>query len=93
VAGGILLLGLLVLVVAGDWWPWVLLVVGVSAASDRLLDGRFRQALAVLVVALLVTVPMAWMSDDSIPMAWIVSFVLIAIGVASIVKALTPRSV
>jgi hypothetical protein len=51
-ASGIMLIGIGILLFTGWWWPGIMVVVGLSAAADRFLQGRPLQAAAVLLLFL-----------------------------------------
>jgi hypothetical protein len=89
VAGGLILIGIGVLMVTGWWWPGIMVVIGVALAADRWLSGRPRDAIVVLGIFLAIPVGIAVLTNIDIPWIWVFALVLIGIGVAGVVKAVS----
>jgi hypothetical protein len=66
-------------------------VIGVALASERWLSGSTREAMAVLGIFLAIPVGIAVMTNIDIPWIWVIALVLIGLGTAGVVKALSPR--
>lgn len=91
VAGGIILVGIGVLALTGWWWPGIMLVIGCGLAAERFLRGENVQALGVLALFLAIPLVISVLQNIDIPWSLIGPFVLIALGLAVVVKAVTQR--
>jgi hypothetical protein len=89
VAGGLILVGIGVLLITGWWWPGIMVVIGVAVAAERWLSGRTREAILVLGIFLAIPVGIAVLTSVDIPWIWVIALVLIGLGVAGVVKAVS----
>ena len=89
VAGGLILIGIGVLLITGWWWPGIMVVIGVALAVARWLSGSTREAILVLGIFLAIPVAIALLTNIDIPWLWVFALVLMAIGVAGVVKAMS----
>lgn len=89
VAGGLILIGIGVLLITGWWWPGIMVVIGVALAVERWLSGSTREALLVLGIFLAIPLAIALLTSIDIPWLWVFALVLIGIGAAGVVKAMS----
>jgi hypothetical protein len=89
VAGGLILIGIGVLLITGWWWPGIMVVIGVALAAERWLSGSAREAIMVLGIFLAIPVVIALMTNIDIPWIWLIALVLIGLGAAGVVKAMS----
>ena len=88
-AGALILIGIGILIITGWWWPGIMVVLGVAIAAERLVAGRYVEAVVALAIFLSIPVAISLMTSIDIPWAWVVGLVLIGVGGAGAVKALT----
>lgn len=89
VGGGILLLGIGLLIITGWWWPGIMLVLGVAFAVERLLQGRTRDAVVVAVIFIVVPLLISTAQQIHVPVSWVIGFIVAALGVGVLVRALS----
>ena len=89
VAGGVVLVGIGMLALTGWWWPGIMLVIGCGLAAERLLRGEFFQAVAVFALFLAIPLGVSLLQHIDIPWSLVGPFVLVAAGLAIIVRAVT----
>ena len=89
IAGGVILIGIGMLALTGWWWPGIMLVVGCGLAAERLLRGEFVQAVAVFTLFLAIPIGVSLLQRIDIPWSLVGPFVLVAVGLAIIVRAVT----
>lgn len=89
VAGGLMLLGIGLLLVTGWWWPGIMLVIGVAAAAERLLERRYTAAGTIAVIFIAVPLLISAASHINIPGTWIAGFLVAGLGVTVLVRALS----
>ena len=89
VAGGVVLGGIGMLALTGWWWPGIRLVIGCGLAAERLLREEFVQAVAVFALFLAIPPGVSLLHHIDIPRSLDGSFVLVAAGLAIIVRAVT----
>lgn len=87
VSGGVFLIGLGVLAYTGWWWPGILLIIGLAASAELILRGNYLQAL--LTFGFFAAIPL--LVAANIPWHFVGPFVLIALGVAALVRNYTQR--
>ncbi len=92
VAGGVMLLGLGALLISGWWWPGILVVIGIALAAERLLEGRYGAAGVIAVLFIGIPLAISGISKIDIPWTWLIAFVLVGLGLSSIVKALSGKN-
>lgn len=91
VAGGVILVGIGMLALTGWWWPGIMLVIGCGLAAERFLNGEVGQALGALALFLAIPLAISVLQDIDIPWHLVVPFVLIALGLAAVVRAIARR--
>ena len=89
VAGGIMLVGIGMLIITNWWWPGIMLVIGCALAAERFLNGQLAQAIGVFALFLAIPVGIAILQDINIPWNLVVPFVLIALGLVVVFRAVT----
>jgi hypothetical protein len=89
IGGGIILLGLGLLIITGWWWPGIMLVLGVAFAVERLLQGRNRDAVVVAVIFIGIPLLISTTQHINIPSTWVFGFIVAALGVGVLVRALS----
>jgi hypothetical protein len=88
VAGGVILIGIGMLALTGWWWPGIMLVIGCGLAAERLLRGEFVQAIGVLALFLVIPLGVSVLQHIDIPWSLVGPFVLVAVGLAIVVRAI-----
>ena len=89
VAGGIMLVGIGMLIITNWWWPGIMLVIGCALAAERFLNGQLAQAIGVFALFLAIPVGIAILQDINIPWNLVIPFVLIALGLVVVFRAVT----
>ena len=79
IAGGIMLVGIGMLIITGWWWPGIML--------ERFLNGQVAQAIGVFALFLAIPLGIAVLQDINIPWNLVVPFVLIALGLVVVFRA------
>jgi len=87
IAGGILLIGLGVLIITGNWWPGIMIVIGLAAGADRAFRGNYMQALTVFAVCSAI----ALISAINIPWNIFGPFLLISLGAVVLVQGVLTK--
>ena len=92
VSGGVFLIGLGMLLLTGWWWPGIMLVIGAAGAFDLFLRGKVLSALGTF--ALFAGIPLAIALVDAIdiPWGWLAAFLLIGLGLMTLVRSLASRA-
>lgn len=85
ISGGIFLIGLGILVYSGWWWPGILLVIGLASSAELILRGKYLSA--ALTFAFFASIPL--LVAAHIPWPIVGPFVLIAMGIAVLVRNFT----
>lgn len=91
IAGGIILIGIGMLIITNWWWPGIMLVIGCALAAERFIKGQLAQAVGVFALFLAIPLGIAILQDINIPWNIVVPFVLIAIGIVGVFRALASR--
>ena len=91
IAGGIMLVGIGMLIITGWWWPGIMLVIGCALAAERFLNGQVAQAIGVFALFLAIPLGIAVLQDINIPWNLVVPFVLIALGLVVVFRAVANR--
>ena len=86
ISGGIFLIGLGVLMFTGWWWPGILLVVGLSGGAEQIFRGKIASGIGT--IAFFAAIPLVITIVQSTDISWgiVGPFVLIALGVITLVK-------
>ncbi len=87
IAGGIFLIGIGILIMTGSWWPGILLVIGLAIAADRAFHGNYMQALTALAICLAIGL----VSMANIPWRIYGPFILISVGVVTVVQGVLSK--
>ena len=87
ISGGIFLIGLGVLLITGWWWPGILLVIGLSGGAEQIFRGQMARGIGT--IAFFSAIPIVVAIMQSTDVSWMVvgPFVLIVLGVITLVKA------
>jgi hypothetical protein len=91
VAGGVMLVGLGMLWLTNWWWPGIMLVIGCALAAERFIKGQIAQAVGVFALFLAIPLGIAILQDINIPWKVVIPFVLIAIGLVVVFRAVAYR--
>jgi hypothetical protein len=86
ISGGIFLIGLGVLLITGWWWPGILLVIGLSGGAEQIFRGQIARGIGT--IAFFSAIPIVIAIVQSTDISWMVvgPFILIALGVITLVK-------
>ena len=87
ISGGIFLIGLGVLLYTGWWWPGIMLVIGLSAGAEQIFRGKIASGIGT--IAFFSAFPIIWAIVQSTDISWAIigPFILIALGIITLVKA------
>ena len=87
ISGGIFLIGLGVLLFTGWWWPGIMLVIGLSGGAELIFRGKVTRGIGT--IAFFSAIPIIWAISQSTDISWVIvgPFILIVLGVITIVKA------
>jgi hypothetical protein len=87
ISGGIFLIGLGVLLITGWWWPGIMLVIGLSGGAELIFRGQIARGIGT--IAFFSAIPIVIAIVQSTDISWTVvgPFVLIVLGVITLVKA------
>ena len=87
ISGGIFLIGLGVLLFTGWWWPGIMLVIGLSGGAELIFRGQTARGIGT--IAFFSAFPIIWAIVQSTDISWAIvgPFILIALGVITLVKA------
>jgi hypothetical protein len=91
IAGGIILIGIGMLWITNWWWPGIMLVIGCALAAERFINGQLAQAVGVFALFLAIPLGIAIVQDINIPWNIVVPFVLIALGIVGVFRAIAHR--
>ena len=86
ISGGIFLISLGVLLYTGWWWPGIMVAIGLSSGASLIFRGRIWQG--ILSLAFFCSIPIAiWIINET-DVSWTLvgAFILIGLGVITIVK-------
>ncbi|MBI9044668.1 MAG: hypothetical protein JEZ06_09295 [Anaerolineaceae bacterium] len=86
ISGGIFLIGIGVLMFTNWWWPGIMLVIGLSGGAEQIFRGKVSRGIGT--IAFFSAFPIIWTLVQSHNITWgiIGPFILIALGVITIVK-------
>jgi hypothetical protein len=76
------------LALTGWWWPGIMLVTGCGLAAERFLRGEVLQALGALALFLAIPLGVSVLQHINIPWSLVGPFVLVAVGLAIVVRAI-----
>jgi len=86
-SGGIFLIGLGVLLFTNWWWPGIMLVIGLSGGAELIFRGKVARGIGT--IAFYSAFPIIWAIAQATDISWAIvgPFILIALGVITLVKA------
>jgi hypothetical protein len=87
ITGGLLLIGIGVLLFTGQWWPGIMVVLGIAIGAGLVFRGRYLAG--VVMAAIFFAIPLLTKTD--IPWNIFGPMILIGIGVVALVKAFVLR--
>jgi hypothetical protein len=87
ISGGVFLIGLGMLIITGWWWPGILLVIGLSSASELARRGQTWAALTTFATFAAIPLVIAVVQAINIPSLPVGAFVLIALGLLALAKS------
>ena len=87
ISGGIFLISLGVLMVTGWWWPGIMVAIGLASGASLIFRGKVWQGIGSM--AFFIGIALAFELVRRTDISWmaIVAFILIGMGVITIVKA------
>jgi hypothetical protein len=87
ISGGIFLIGLGVLLITGWWWPGILLVIGLSGGAELIFRGQIARGIGTIAFFSAIPIVIAIIQSTDISWAIVGPFILIVLGVITLVKA------
>ena len=87
ISGGIFLIGLGVLLFTGWWWPGIMLVIGLSGGSELIFRGQIVRGLGTIAFFTAIPLVITIVQSTDISWAFVGPFILIVLGVITMVKA------
>ena len=87
ISGGIFLIGLGVLLITNWWWPGIMLVIGLSAGAELVFRGKIWRGIGTLVFFCSIPIVIAIIQATDIPWTAVGAFVLVGLGIITLVKA------
>jgi hypothetical protein len=92
ISGGIFLICLGVLLYTGWWWPGIMVAIGLSSGASLIFRGKIWQG--ILSLAFFCSIPIAIWFINQTQISWtlVVGFILIGVGVITIVKVFLFRA-
>ncbi len=87
IAGGVFLIGLGMLALTGWWWPGIMLVIGAAGAAELMRQGQTGAALSTFAGCAAIPLGVAVVQAIEVPWLPVGAFVLIALGLLSLVRA------
>jgi hypothetical protein len=91
ISGGIFLIGLGVLMITNWWWPGILLVIGLSGGAEQIFRGQMARGIGTIAFFSAIPIVIAIVESTNISWAIVGPFILIALGVITLVKTLYLR--
>lgn len=88
ISGGIFLIGLGVLLFTGWWWPGILLVIGLSGGAEQIFRGQMTRGIGTIAFFSAIPIIYALVQATDITWAIVGPFILVALGVITLVKTL-----
>ena len=86
ISGGIFLIGLGVLMITNWWWPGILLVIGLSGGAEQIFRGQITRGIGTIAFFSAIPIVIAIVQSTDISWAIVGPFILIALGVITLVK-------
>ena len=93
ISGGIFLISLGVLLVTGWWWPGIMVAIGLSSGAALIFRGKTWQGIGTLAFFCGIAVVVELMRTTDISWVVVAAFILIGMGVITLVKTLFFRQV
>ncbi len=87
ISGGIFLIGLGVLFMTDWFWPGILLVIGLSGGAEQIFRGQIARGIGTIAFFSAVPIVIAIVQSTDISWAIVGPFILIVLGVITLVKA------
>jgi len=87
ISGGIFLIGLGILLFTGWWWPGILLVIGLSGGAELIFRGQIAKGIGTIALFGAIPIVIAVVQSTDITWAVVGPFILIVLGVITLVKA------
>ncbi|MCP4396717.1 MAG: hypothetical protein GY801_05350 [bacterium] len=87
ISGGIFLIGLGVLIVTDWFWPGILLVIGLSSGAELIFRGQIARGIGTIAFLSALSLIIAIAESSNISWALVGPFILIVLGVITLVKA------
>ena len=87
ISGGIFLIGLGVLLLTNWWWPGILLVIGLSIGAEQIFRGNTTRGIGTIAFFSAIPIVIALVQSTDISWAVVGPFILIVLGVITLVKA------
>ena len=88
IAGGIFLISLGVLLITGWWWPGIMVAIGLSSGASLIFRGRTWAGIGSLAFFCGIAIVVELIRATDISWVVVAAFILIGIGIITIVKAL-----
>ncbi|TET98766.1 MAG: hypothetical protein E3J30_06125 [Anaerolineales bacterium] len=86
ISGGIFLIGLGVLLFTGWWWPGILLVIGLSGGAEQIFRGQTVRGIGTIAFFSAIPIVIAIVQSTDISWGIVGPFILIVLGVITLVK-------
>ena len=86
ISGGIFLIGLGVLIITGWWWPGIMFVIGLSGGGELIFRGKTWSGIWTIAFFFAIPVIVWVIQETEIPWGLVGPFILIGLGVITLVK-------
>ena len=86
ISGGIFLIGLGILLITDWWWPGILLVIGLSGGAEQIFRGQMVRGIGTIAFFSAIPIVIAIVQSTDISWAIVGPFILIVLGVITLVK-------
>lgn len=86
ISGGIFLIGLGVLLITNYWWPGIMFVIGLSGGAELIFRGKLWRGLGTIAFFSAIPIIVWIVQETDIPWTLVGPFILIGLGVITLVK-------
>ena len=86
ISTGIFFIGLGVLLFTGYWWPGIMFVIGLSGGGELIFRGKIWRGLGTIAFFFAIPVVVWIVQETDIPWGLVGPFILIGLGVITLVK-------
>ncbi len=87
ISAGILLISLGVLIYTGEWWPGIMIALGLAFGAELVFRGQIARAIGTLVVFWGIALVAVVVKAVDVPWGIIAPLILIGLGIIVLVKA------